>query len=187
MGLTDFQKDLKNGMGLEEALIEHGLTLKEIMKPSEAPKKFVKKSNIRKNILSGHYQIIKMINGKTLTFGTYATKEDAEKVKEKLIDVDWDKSKLKSILDDLNIRRIYQTEHRMNENSFIYQNSSGNFYIQKKWRNGKVQRVYGGTYSSITEARIIRDELIKQGWDNSNLDEICRKHGIKRGKQGGKR
>lgn len=59
--------------------------------------------------LWGRYAIRKTINGKRMTFGTYASMDEACRVIEKLIECDWDKSKLDEIKKELNIpitRRI---------------------------------------------------------------------------------
>ena len=54
---------------------------------------------------SGRYRVSKIIDGKTIDFGTYSTKEDAKFVARRLEKVGWDKSELSKILDDLRAAR----------------------------------------------------------------------------------
>lgn len=49
------------------------------------------------------YRVAKTINGKRLSFGTYATEEEAQLVVEELKKHDWDREKLQSIRESLGI------------------------------------------------------------------------------------
>lgn len=51
----------------------------------------------------GRYRIQRTVHGKKVSFGTYATEEDASKVVSELIKADWDKKQLPQILYKLNI------------------------------------------------------------------------------------
>lgn len=187
MGLKTLQKDLKNGMSLEEGLKKHNMTLKEIFNPK--PKKTSeRKGSVKKNGFSNHYGVSKMINGKIHWYGTYFTKEDAERVREELYKVNWDKSELDNILKETGIQRVQQTDRKINKDTYIYP-TRHNSYKLAKWtiKNGKKGAIGGGTYKTIEEARIIRDELIQNNWDITCLDELCKKHNIIRRNNKGNR
>ena len=184
IALTD---DLRNGMSLDSALKKHNLTLKDVFKTEKKDYSMViskKKGSVKKQPLSEHYGVSKMINGKHITYGTYSTKEEAELVRDELIKVEWDMDQLPMILKQLNIRRVRQTDRKINPDSYIYFNSSGNPYLAKsKTRNGKTKRFSCGTYRSVEDARAVRDELVKYDWDITKIDKICNKLGIKRSRR----
>lgn len=50
---------------------------------------------------SGGYRVSKIINGRTIDFGTYESREDAKYIARRLEECKWDKSKLPKILNDL--------------------------------------------------------------------------------------
>lgn len=52
---------------------------------------YIHKHNVDK------FAVIKLINGKKVYYGAYDTVEIAQKIRDKLIECDWDKSKLKQI------------------------------------------------------------------------------------------
>lgn len=189
MGLKSLQKDLKKGMTLEEGLKKHNMTLKDIFaNPKQNPHPpSAHKGTVRRNHpFSEHYCVCKTIHGKLVTFGTYSNKEEAEIIREKLCLVKWDKNELDNILKETGIKRVLQSDRKIKENTYIYPNKYGHFAISKSKKQNHVRKnICGGTYSSFEDAKIIRDELIKNDWDTSNLDEICEKHGIKRRKRAG--
>lgn len=51
----------------------------------------------------GRYRISKRINGKRVSYGTYASEEEAQQVVAELDKVDWDRTQLQSIRDKLGI------------------------------------------------------------------------------------
>lgn len=51
-------------------------------------------------------------------------------------------------------------------------------YHLRKTVNGKM--VWGGSYSSLEDARQVRDFLEKEGWNIIKVNEACKKHNIKR-------
>ena len=184
MGLRALQKDLRNGMTIEEGLKKHNLTLKDVfsIKPQKKEKKLptVHRGTVRKsNAKVDHYAVCKMISGKMCWYGVYHTRQEAEIIRNELCKVNWDKEELESILKDTGIKRVLQNERRVDKNTYIYPNGHGHFVVTKsKYINEKRKAIFGGTYTTRKEARIIRDELIKNNWDVSNLDELCEKHRI---------
>ena len=50
------------------------------------------------------YRVKKSINGKRVSFGTYATEEEAQAIVEELKKHDWDREKLMSIRESLGIQ-----------------------------------------------------------------------------------
>jgi hypothetical protein len=189
MGLSAFRKDLKSGMSIDEALKKYDLSLEEAL--NEGSKK-VKPSKYCGHIglikWSGHYFISKRIDKKNVFFGTYKTKKEAEIVREELHNCNWDKEKLPAILEKTGIKRVKQTDRKITPTTYIFKNPFGNFFIQKVKRiDGVPTRINAGTYSTIEEARLVRDELIKNDWEVSNLDEICKQLNVKEHKAGGQR
>ncbi|WP_405285915.1 hypothetical protein [Methanobrevibacter sp.] len=50
------------------------------------------------------YRIARKINGKRVSYGTYASEEEAQQVVLELEKVDWDRTQLQSIRDNLGIK-----------------------------------------------------------------------------------
>ena len=117
MGIIDFQQDLKQGMTINEALIKHKMTLKEVItKLTTKPEKETKKPTR-----------------------------------------------------PVELRNI--TKNKKNNT----------YYIRKsKTTNGKKKSLRYGTYNTLKEAQTIRDELIKNGWNQKSIDNLCKKHNITR-------
>lgn len=186
MGLGGLQKDLRDGMSIEEGLKKHNMTLKEIFNQNQHKKRALTpsshKGSIRKTRRNPpHYGVCKMIRGKLHWYGVYHTKEEAEIIRERLHQVNWDKNELDNILKETGIKRAKQNERKVGKNTYIYDNGHGHYSVAKSMNiNGKRKAVLCGTYTTIDEARIIRDEMLKNNWDNTNLDELCKKHHITR-------
>ena len=173
MGIESFRKDLQNGMSIEDGLKKHGLTLREVLRmPKRSFVKPSQKGSITKTRKSGHYHIQKQLNSKLLNGGSYATRHEAELVRDKLYEHNWDVDCLPAILEELGIKRILQTDRKIGENTYIYNSTRGKtFYVAKSGTKF-------GTYSSIKDARTIRDELIACDWDKRQLETIKKKHNI---------
>ena len=179
--ITSFQKDLRNGFTIDEALNKHGLSLKEVF--NYLHKETLKKTrpvtsnegSVRKNPQSDHYHVKKTIKGTNVVFGTYATKEEAEIIRQELIKHSWDKNKLDEILKKTGIKRIRQNHREVSGDMNCYKNTMKHFTISKEINN---EVICGGTYSSLEDAKKVRDELKSMDWDVSKVDEICKKHNI---------
>ena len=102
MGIEQFQRDLRNGMKLETALIKHNLSLKEafdvvhkpIVNPARKRTPYKKRryyNRIEENIIKkgGAYHLRKSINRKTVWGGSYDTLEEARTVREYLNEHGW--------------------------------------------------------------------------------------------------
>lgn len=106
---VELTNDLKNGLSLEEALLKHNTSLREIFKDvNNYP---VKRENRTPRTSEWKYiqytqsHTYRIIKGKhRICYGTYKTFEDAKKVREELIKCNWDKKQLDNILSRNNIR-----------------------------------------------------------------------------------
>ena len=90
--LLHFQKDLKAGLTIDEALQKHELTFKYVMdnlpRPysmsERKPKRNRRNSKSRQYIIDhqGRYYLRKYVNGRMVHFGSYKTILEAVKVRE---------------------------------------------------------------------------------------------------------
>ena len=110
--LYDFRTDLRNGLGLEEALHKHHISLKYAMdhmdKPLTNPKRRSRPySRYGKFIyrMGPYYVVQKSINNRATNFGTYNTLTDAQRVRDYLEEHGWKRYKLDAILKELGIER----------------------------------------------------------------------------------
>lgn len=93
--LTAFQDSLQQGMSIEDALAKYGLTLKEAFTKLQfqQSRKKNKQSQFspERNIIrqNNTYRIRKTINHHTKYYGRYNTLEDARKVRNELISLNW--------------------------------------------------------------------------------------------------
>ena len=107
MNLT-FQEELRTSkLPLDEILRKHGLNLKIAL---HKPKKggIIKKRDSSLLNIGGSergFQIYKYINGGNKYYGRYYSLEDAQTVRDKLIECDWDKTQLPVILEETGIKR----------------------------------------------------------------------------------
>lgn len=63
--------------------------------------------------------------------------------------------------------------------------STGELYITKRTKGRKryflrKNDVFYGSYSSLEDAKKVRDYFIMHRWDKRKLDEVCKKVGVKR-------
>lgn len=101
-----FRKDLQEGLSIEEALTKYNLELKQVFNYFTVPKKKKKKQKsylIDRNIfkVKGYYHI----RYKKSFYGSYNSLEDAQKVRDKLIENKWNKLLLNKILTELSINK----------------------------------------------------------------------------------
>ena len=107
--LTEFQKDLRT-MTLNDALIKHGLTLKEAFNTLHAgtPRDYKQKNKGEKYIIlnqSGNYAIQKWVNGKNQNFGTYNTLKDAQKIRSQCIKQGWIQQNINRYCEETGVKR----------------------------------------------------------------------------------
>lgn len=88
---------------------------------------------------------------------------------------------LKQLIDIICRKKEYGSRKRDLNNMFIYPNKTS-FKIQKTINKKSVSF---GSYSTIEDARKVRDKLIEFDWDKDYLPLICRQLGVERMKQGG--
>ena len=118
--ISEFQQDLRNGMGLSEALNKHGLTFKEAVLYSPRPFTKQKKpaSTHEKYIHAprcGHYTVRKYIRNRIRTFGTYYTLEDAIRIRNHCIKYGWKERSIDEYCKELGIKRCVHRNKRRNK------------------------------------------------------------------------
>ena len=115
--IAAFQRDLRKGMTISEALEAHGLTLKEAVErvnpiafnPPKNPKR--RNPNLR-NVVhkrNGHYSIRKKFDGMTRTYGTYSNLDDALLIRDWLDNNGWDVLDVGLICALLGVERLRKT------------------------------------------------------------------------------
>lgn len=114
--LLEFQKDLQNGLSIEEACSKHDVSFGEavlgfnpLQKRNKNKKKGkkVKCSTPSKYIFQrdDSFTVRKNVKRKTMVFGTYSSLEDAVKVRDELIRIGWKQRSVDSICERLGIIR----------------------------------------------------------------------------------
>ena len=186
---SEFQKDLHEGLTIEESCIKHNTSLKDVLKKlqeehrSEVSKRNKKKKTPKNNSLKylvlkkNRYFIQKLIQGKRHMIGTFKNKDDASLVRDELIKEKWDLSKLDIILKRTGVKKLPHGVVLTNPYAYIYKGKGEYYGIRKYNENKKLD--YFGAYGSLKEAQIVRDKLIDCNWDISQLEEILFKLNIK--------
>ena len=139
INILAIQHDLRNGKTIEETFQTHNTNLKEVwdvihgyqqqqrIKPSKkqaTPKRKVKPHKPHKPHIKiqdttyiferkGAYTIRKSINGKTRIFGTYNSLEDAQIVREELINIGWKQRSVDKICEKYGINRRCGSGHKV--------------------------------------------------------------------------
>ena len=100
--ISSIQKDFKNGLSISEICDKYSITFKELVTIHlKKQAELNPKNSIRHH--SGGFVLEKTINGKTVYYGYYKTLETAEKVKQKLIQCNWNKKYLPLIHKELGV------------------------------------------------------------------------------------
>ena len=186
----DFQKDLKNGMSLEECCKKHSLNLKEIMeymvqhnkKQTPVKKRKPRKSPNRNIYFKRTRWYLEKRSGEVQgVIATFKELEDARTVRDELEKCDWDLTQLDNILKKNNIHALPKYCVLVNENAYIQPTGYGTYVVRKgtKTDEGVWRWVFYGTYNTLEDARKIRDGLIEYNWRKDQLWRIKRKYGIK--------
>ncbi|MEE1227223.1 MAG: hypothetical protein UHM08_09000 [Bacteroidales bacterium] len=188
VNMAEFQKDLKSGMSIAECCKTHSIELKDIMQYLVAHNKkqtHLKNKKPRKNpnrniyFKGTRWYLEKRSGGVQGVIATFKELEDARTVRDELEKCKWDLSQLDKILEQHNIHALPKYCILVNNNAYIQDSGYGTFVIKKGIKFGDVWRwVFYGTYSTIEDARAIRDELIKCNWDKTQLEDIKLKLGI---------
>jgi hypothetical protein len=92
--LKAFQEDLRNGMTINDALIKHNLDFKKTVEALKGHSDYPKKRLPNKygTYIYFHqkrYRVIRKINGKTTSFGSYDTLEEAKQRRDELEKNGW--------------------------------------------------------------------------------------------------
>ena len=95
-----FRNDLKNGMTLENALRKYGWSLREGFNYCHR-RNFDNQYRFIYLTTNGYFNVRRMEGGRNIYY--YCSKEldDAVKVRDKLMECDWDKSQLPRIMEEL--------------------------------------------------------------------------------------
>ena len=96
-----FRNDLRNGMTLENALMKYGWSLREVFQ-------YCHRKNVDNQyrficLCNGYFNIRKYVNGEQIYYGYFKELDDAVKVRDKLMECDWDKSQLPRIMEELGL------------------------------------------------------------------------------------
>ena len=158
----DVRTELKNGMTIDEACKKYHVTFSELvdsLKNSESYYTTINYRYISKN--NSRYIIQKSINNKSVIFGSYFDLEDAIEVRDQLIKLDWNVDK-NDFLGDM----------------YIVKTLKGGFRVVKG--RGKYKNAHYGIYESLTDARKVRDCLVRVDWDMDYLPLILKRLGVVR-------
>ena len=141
-------KTLEEAKERKKFLLEQDWDLKYAKKQK---KKHVNEKYITFN--NPYYIVQKYINGKSKTYGHYKTLDEAVKVRDYYISVDWKKE-----------FRKYNTRK---ETRYITLRNGK--YIVQKWIDGKLSDF--GAFNRLEEAQEERDLLVKYDWDYTAMVE----------------
>ena len=114
----------------------------------------------------GTYQINKLLNNKTVYFGTYPSLKRAREKRDYLIEHNWPRDGFKRY--DKTRRKKYNNTHKYKEDYAICKVGKVWEIRRKDPETGKL--LYYGRFKNIEDARHERDLLIKCNWD---LEALC--------------
>ena len=110
--LTSFQSDLRQGLGLWEALQKHNLTLKYAMdhldkprKPAPRRRRGYKSFGQYVYRIDKYYTVQKTLNNRSMNFGSYNALSEAKLVRDYYLEHGWDRSRLDEICEKLGVTR----------------------------------------------------------------------------------
>lgn len=113
--LLEFQKDLQNGLSIDEACSKHDVGFGEVVlsfNPLQKKKKSKKSKKVKCSTPSKYifqrddrFTIRKTIKSKTMIFGTYHSLEDAIRVRDELISIGWKQRSVDKICEQFGICR----------------------------------------------------------------------------------
>jgi len=82
---------------------------------------------------------------------------------------------------ETNLKTLFQREYpeeiRCDPELKYLEKRGANYYIKKKRFRSTY---YYGIYSTLEDAQLVRDELIRTGWKQNKVDSICKKLGVER-------
>ena len=98
--------DLQNGMGLDECLKKHNTNLKILLGYNLHSKGVINEETKYLEKAGSTFYIKKKIKSKTYYFGRSSCLEDAQKVRDRLIDIGWKQNQVDNICKELGVIRI---------------------------------------------------------------------------------
>lgn len=105
------------------------------------------------------YTLTRKINGKTVEYGTYKTREDSLPVRERLEECNWDKNRLEEIREEFAIQMNNKRRHKV----YRHINHSKGGYSIIRMEDGK--RINYGTSRNLINTLYERDALLDSNWD----------------------
>ncbi|OED30389.1 hypothetical protein [Methanosphaera sp. WGK6] len=110
----------------------------------------------------GKYTVSRSINGKTLSFGTFNTLDEARKHRDFCQENNWDDT----------CRKTKRNNHVTKDKhlKYITHDKTKLKYVVHKMVNGKF--TYFGTYNTLEEAMKIRDLLVEHEWDKEYYQQL---------------
>lgn len=151
---------------IRDEIVREQYTKQEILEMKE---KRVWKKPVREPLVDKY--IRRNRNGRyTVTnkrsYGTYATLEEAQEIRDQLVACDWDEDQV----DGITVKR----RNRCGIDRYIFKERGGKYSIKRmKMVDGKVKTVrYESSIPSLEEARQLRDEWEAINWDWDNIDLI---------------
>lgn len=107
-----------------------------------------------------------IVNRYPVYYGSYPSRELAEKVVKELHKCGWDKSQMPRINKKVGFESI------VNSKRWVYPNPNGSYSVRHKDKNRHM--VNFGTYRNKEKAEFVRDKLIECGWDEKIYNESIR-------------
>lgn len=134
-----FEELHDTSISLDEVLCKYKLNLEsavEIIPQPATPKKEPVEDSHNIYYISGYYRLRKMRNGEHVGFGVYYCFDDARRVRDKLQEHDWDKSRLDEICKTLSIRRKEEHKPRKKKMKYytLWDNHKVRYYVNKNAR-----------------------------------------------------
>lgn len=115
--------------------------------------------------VNGTYVIQKQSNNKKVHIGTFKNKEDAVKVRNKLVESNWNPK----LMNELRYKSL--KKNKTKPNRYIFINQVGNYTITKVNPVTGKQEGYG-TYNTLEDARCERDLLERHNWDFGEVVDL---------------
>lgn len=115
--LTLFRNDLRNGMGLDEALCKHNLSLKEAFDRMLNDVAYSKAHHFNPSYIErqgGRFYLSKTVNGIQTMFGVYSHHRDAVKVREMCKRYGWIQGNVNRYCRECGVERV-KTKSRYEE------------------------------------------------------------------------
>ena len=163
MSIQEIQNDLKKGLSIDEVCTKYNLTFLEIFKLMDKTKKpRTEHQALTRHIIKycNRFIIVKTIDSKQIVFGSYYDLQEAIQTRDELVRKNWNVNR------DEYLGDMYIT---LRKNRYV---------VTKNKKRGKT--IFFGAYSTLRDARKVRDELVKANWNKNKLKSILEKTGVEK-------